>query len=136
MVFAPKQKDPDPTAIRFCVDSRVPNKAIRRNLNNLPTVHDILLALNGAQVFSHLDMNSGYHQLEIDERSRDVTTFYTYEGLKRYKWLPFGIISAQGEFDRAIRRTISGVPGARNITDDVILFGRNKEDHDTHSEEK
>ena len=85
LVLAPKPKDPDPTAIRFCVDSRVPNKAIRRNLNNLPTVHDILLALNGAQVFSHLDMNSGYHQLELDECSRDVTTFYTHEGLKRYK---------------------------------------------------
>ena len=135
LVFAPKPKGPDPTAIRFCVDSRVPNKAIRRNLNNLPTVHDILLALNGAQVFSHLDMNSGYHQLELDERSRDVTTFYTHEGLKRYKRLPFGIISAQDEFDRAIRRTISGVPGARNITDDIIVFGRNKEDHDKNLRE-
>ena len=135
LVFAPKPKDPDPTAIRFCVDSRVPNKAIRRNLNNLQTVHDILLALNGAQVFSHLDMNSGYHQLELDERSRDVTTFYTHEGLKRYKRLPFGIISAQDEFDRAIRRMISGVPGARNITDDIIVFGRNKEDHDKNLRE-
>ena len=42
LVFAPKPKDPDPTAIRFCVDSRVPNKVIRRNLNNLPTVHDMI----------------------------------------------------------------------------------------------
>ena len=101
----------------------------------MPTVHDILLALNGAQVFSHLDMNSGYHQLELDERSNNVTTFYTHEGSKRYKRLPFGIISAQDEFDQAIQRTISGVPGARNITDDIIVFGRNKEDHDKNLRE-
>ena len=63
LVFAPEPKDPDTTAIRFCVDSRVPNKTIGRNLNNLPTVHNILLALNGAQVFSHLDMNFDCHQL-------------------------------------------------------------------------
>ena len=99
LVFSPKPKGPDPTAITFCVDSRVPDKAIRGNLNNLPTVHDILLALRGSEVFSYLDMNSGYHQLEVNENSRGFTTFYTHEGLKRYKRLPFRIISAQVEFD-------------------------------------
>ena len=37
-----------------------------------------------------MDLSSGYHQLELDEESRDITTFATHEGLKRYKHLNFG----------------------------------------------
>ena len=130
LVFAPKPKDPDPAAVRICLDSRVPNRAIKRNKHDIPSVQDILLDINGATVFSHLDLNAGYHQLELDEASRDITTFYTHEGNKRYKRLLFGIVSAQDEFDRAIRKTISGIKGARNISDDIIVFGRTQVEHD------
>ena len=30
---------------------------------------------------------------------------------------------------------INGVPGARNITDDIVVFGKNKEDHDKNLRE-
>ena len=40
----------------------------------MPTIDDIVSELNGAKVFSKLDLNDGYHQLELDEESRSVTT--------------------------------------------------------------
>lgn len=59
LVFAPKPRDPDPTAVRICLDSRAHNTAIKRNKHDMPSVQDILLDINGATVFSHLDLNAG-----------------------------------------------------------------------------
>ena len=39
-------------------------------------------------------------------------------------------MSAQDEFDRAIRKTISGIKGARNILNNIIVFGRTQAEHD------
>jgi hypothetical protein len=41
-------------------------------------------------VFSHVDMKHGYHQIELNKNSRDITTFSTHVGLYRYKRLNFG----------------------------------------------
>ena len=42
---------------------RVPNTVIKRPVTEVPTVSDIKFKLEGAKVFSVLDMNEGYHQL-------------------------------------------------------------------------
>ena len=79
--------------IQICVDMRKPN----RNRES-PTVEDILQELNGALNFSKLDLNHGYHQLELDVGSRHLTTFSTPWGLKRYTRLNFGTVIAQEVF--------------------------------------
>ena len=43
-------------AIRYCSDMRAPNTAIRRPVTEVPTVADIKFKLEGARVFSVLDM--------------------------------------------------------------------------------
>ena len=58
---------------------RETNKAIPRTHAVMPTLEDITHELNGATVFSHLEMNHGYHQLEMEENNRDFTTFSTHE---------------------------------------------------------
>ena len=83
IVCFPKPHNPDQT--RLCIDMRIPNKAILRERHPSPTTEDLIKKLNGAAYFSKLDLSSGYHQLELDEDSRDITTFATHEGLKRYK---------------------------------------------------
>lgn len=54
----------------------------------------MILDLNGATVFSKLDLSSGYHQLELEDSSRYITTFSTHVGLRRYKRLIFGLSSS------------------------------------------
>ena len=70
--------------IRFNVDTREANKAIPRVHTVMPTLDDIIRKPKGATVFSHVDMNHGYHQLELKENSRDITTSATHVGLYRY----------------------------------------------------
>ncbi|VDI02758.1 Hypothetical predicted protein [Mytilus galloprovincialis] len=82
IVVAPKPKNKN--EIRLCVDMREPNKAILRSRHITPTLDDMILDLNGSKVFSKMDLRSGYHQLELNEESRNITTFTTHTLKHRY----------------------------------------------------
>ena len=95
-----------------------------------PTIKEIIGDLNGAKVFSKLDLNQGYNQLELAPESRYITTFGTHLGLMRYKRLNFGISSAAEIFQNVIRETLEGIPGTLNISDDILVFGKTQSAHD------
>ncbi|PFX29405.1 Uncharacterized protein K02A2.6 [Stylophora pistillata] len=80
--------------------------------------------------FSKLALNHGYHQFELDVGSRHLTTFSTPWGLKRYTRLNFGTVISQELFHEEVKKTIAGVQGAKNITDDIIVYGKTPELHD------
>ena len=80
--------------IRLCTDMRKANEAIVREKFPIPTVDDILHEINGSEVFSKLDLRHGYHQLELDDESREITTTVTHKGHYRYTRLIFGLNNA------------------------------------------
>ena len=57
-----KKKD---GSLRLCIDYRELNKVTIRNQYPLPRIDDLFDQLQGAKVFSKIDMRSGYHQLKI-----------------------------------------------------------------------
>ena len=87
----------------------------------MPTLDDLISDLNGSTVFSKLDMSSAYHQLELDEESRHITTFTTHAGLRRYKRLLFGVNAASEIFQNAITDLLSDIPGVKNLSDDILV---------------
>ena len=99
---------------------------IRKVGNRIPTVDDFRLALNRAKYFSKLDLSQAYHQLELHEQSRYVTTFSTLMGLYRYKRLNYGTNAAAEIFQTALQ----GLRGVKNIADDIIIFGAAGSEHD------
>ena len=103
--------------VRFCTDMRRANEAVQRERHPIPTVDELLQDFNEATVFSKLDLKDGYHQIELSEDSRDITTFVTNKGLYRYKRLNFGISSASEMYQHIIEQVIQGCDGARNISD-------------------
>ena len=113
---------------------RVPNKAILRERHPSPTIDDLIQQLNGSSYFSKLDLSSGYHQLELDEESRDITTFVTHKGLKRFTRLNFGTNSASEIFQNVIQTTFQDIEGCLNVSDDVsddiLVFAKTQEEHD------
>lgn len=123
-------KPHDNTKIRICVDMTEVNKAIERERHVTPTLDDILSDLDGTMLFSALYLTHGYHQLELDEESRFITTFYTHVGLWRYKRLFFGVNSAAEVFQNAIRQTLTGLDGAINVSDDILVWGKSAEEQD------
>ena len=123
----------DESQIRLKVDMRVANQAIPRRHTQHPTIDDVVNELSGSTVFSHLDMSKGYHQLELKESSRNVTTFSTHIGLYRYKRLNYGTRSAAEIFQETIREELThDLKGVFNISDDIIVHGRDKKEHDSN----
>ena len=107
------------------------NEAVIREQHLIPTLEETLAALKRARaaVFSKLDLRFGHHQVELHPESRVLTMFSTHKGLKRYKRLIFGLSSAPEMFQYVIQQTLQGIPGARNISDDIIVFGSDQESH-------
>ena len=128
VVLVPKPKQPG--GVRLCVVMREANKAISRERHLLPTLDEVTHDLDGATVFSKFDLNQGYHQVLLHPDSRHITTFSTHSGLFRYKRLSFGINAAAEKFQNVIASAISDIPNVKNISDDVIIYGVNVQEHD------
>lgn len=96
------------------------NEAIVKERNPIPTVDEVLQDMTQSIVFTRLDIRWGYHQLQLSEESRDITTFTTHAGLCRYKGM-FGVASAPEIYQHAIQQALRGCEGVRNISDDISL---------------
>ena len=70
----------------------------------------------------------------MDEDSRDITTFSTHVGLFRYCRLNFGTNSAPEIFHEELRKKLEGIPGVRNIHNEILVTGKNVEDHNCNLE--
>ena len=67
------------------------NKSIKREWHITPTIDEVTNDLNEVKVFTNLDLNQGYSQLELARESRCLTTFSTHMGLRRFRRLNFGV---------------------------------------------
>ena len=114
---------------------RVANKAIKRVRHPIPTVDDVSFELNGAQFFSKLYLSQAYHQLELDEDRRNITTFSTHVGLFRKKRLNYGTNAAAEIFQNTLQAQLQGLQGVKNIADDIIVFGKTRQEHDLSQEQ-
>ena len=85
-------------------------------------------------MFTKLDLNQGYNQLELALESRYLRTFSTHMGLRRFRRLNFGVNCAAEIFQNAIREALSGLNGVINISDDILIFGGDDADHDANLE--
>ena len=117
-------------SVRICVDMRKVNQAIKRFRYLIPTVDEISQELNGAKFFSKLDLAQAYHQLELDAKSRFITTFSTHICMYRYKRLNFGTNAAAEVFQHILQTTLHGLSGVRNLADDIIISGKTCNEHD------
>ena len=110
------------------------NDAIKRERHMIPKLEEILPELNGAKLFSKLDLTEAYHQLELDEKSRDITTFGCHKGLFRSKRLVYGVNSAFESFQKQVESVIAHIEGCKNISDDIFIWAKNIEEHDRRLE--
>ncbi|KAE9299465.1 hypothetical protein PF008_g23240 [Phytophthora fragariae] len=72
-------------------------------------IDERLDALSGAQVFTMLDLRSGYWQISVAPEDRDKTTFTTKAGMYRFIRMPFGLINAPSTFQRMMNGVVTGL---------------------------
>ena len=101
---------------------------------SLPCTEGTLDSLNGACIFTSLDLKSGYWQVELDEDSIPLTAF-TVGPLGFYECvrMPFGLTNAPATFQRLMELCLGELHLDWCIIylDDVIIFSKNPDDHIT-----
>ena len=76
------------------------NKKISADTFTLPRIDHILDQLGRAKKFSTPDLMSGFHQIEIDTKSKKYTAFSTNNGHFEFNRLPFGLNISPNNFQR------------------------------------
>ena len=116
--------------IRICGDYRMTlNPVMCVDKYPLPRIEDIFASLAGGQRFSKIDLTQAYHQMEMDEQSKDFLVINTHKGLFRYNRLVFGVASAPAQWQRAIDQVLQNIPFTKCILDDIIVSGSSDEEH-------
>ena len=116
--------------IRLCVDLREVNKAIIPDKYPLPSQEELMTEFCGSTIFSKLDLRKSYLQIPLHKDSKHLTAFITHDGVFQYKRMPYGLSSAPSAFQKILSSILSGVKGAFNIIDDIIVHGKDSEQHD------
>ena len=130
MVVFPKEKKPG--EVRITTDMRLANKAIVREKFPIPTIEEIAYDLHDADIFSELDLNKAFHQIQWeDEDSKNITAFETSKGIYRFLVLNMGVHNASEYLQKVMKqKVIKGLKGVRSIADNVIVAGKGRENHD------
>jgi hypothetical protein len=63
--------------LRMCIDYRALNKVTLKDRYPLPRIDDLFDQLKGAEYFSSIDLQQGYHQVRITEEDVEKTAFRT-----------------------------------------------------------
>lgn len=121
-------------SIRVCLDPRPLNRAVRRAQYSLPTVPELAARLRGATVFSVLDARCGFWMVQLDDASADLCTFSTPFGRYQFLRLPYGINCAPEVFHAKLRQHLEDLEGVESFIDDVIVWGRTRDEHDRRLE--
>ena len=124
-------------SVRRCCDFRRLNDCTIKDAYPLPRIDICLDCLSSAKLFSTMDLQSGYWQIELSEEDRHKTAFTTKYGLWEYTKMPFGLCNAPSTFQRCKELIFRGMQWQTLLIylDDIILYSSCIETHFQHLDE-
>jgi len=130
ILFVPKKDG----GLRMCIDYRFLNKVTVKNRYPLPRIEDLLEQLQGATVFSGLDLASGYWQIRIHDEDVDKTAFRTHLGHYQWRVLSFGLTNSPSTFQQVMNDVFRDFIGKFVVIyiDDILIYSKTAEEHERH----
>jgi len=118
-------------SLRFCVDYRKLNSVTRRDAYPLSHIDECLDALSRSRYFSAFDLRSNYHQVPMDMKHADKTTFIVRTGTYRFRRVPFGLCNAGSTFQRVMDLALNRLNFYMCLVylDDIIVYSKTVEEH-------
>lgn len=97
----------------------------------LPRIDDLFDHLQGSQVFSIIDLRSGYHYLKIKGEDISNTTFRTRYEHNEFLIMPLGLTNALSIFMDMMNQTFKSLFNRYIIIFicDTLIYSRNMADH-------
>jgi hypothetical protein len=116
------------------VDYRKLNEVTIKNKYPLPKIEDLFDQLNGAKVFSKIDLHTGYHQLKVRESDIPKTAFTTRYGLFEYTVMSFGLTNAPAYFMNLMNKVFMKFLDKFLVVfiDDILVYSKTEEEHAEH----
>ena len=116
------------------MDYRSLNEVTIKNKYPLPMINDLFDQLEGASVFSKIDLRSGYHELKIREKDIPKTGFTTRYGLYEYTVMSFGLTNAPTHFMSMMNKVFMEFLDKFVVVfiDDILIYSKNEEEHAEH----
>ncbi|XP_037978548.2 uncharacterized protein K02A2.6-like isoform X1 [Plutella xylostella] len=112
-------------SVRLCGDYKVTlNPHLEVDQYPLPHINDIFNTLKDGKYFCELDLKEAYLQAKLDVDSQELTTIVTEEGTFKYKYLPYGVSTGPGSFQRLMSSKLANIPKTIVFIDNIYIAGK------------
>ena len=118
---------------RFCVDYRKLNAVTELMSFPIPHMSDVFdtLAQSKAEIFSTLDLRSGFWQVPLDKSTKSKSAFITHQGIFEFNRLSFGMVNAPMTFQSLMTKVLKSLNFkiALVYIDDLLIFSKDFDQH-------
>uniref|UniRef100_A0A8C7WW06 Gypsy retrotransposon integrase-like protein 1 n=1 Tax=Oryzias sinensis TaxID=183150 RepID=A0A8C7WW06_9TELE len=120
--------------LRPCIDYRELNLITVKDKYSLPLISSAFDSVQGAQIFSKLDLRNAYHLVRIKEGDEWKTAFNTPLGHYEYLVMPFGLTNAPAVFQRLVNDVLRDFLNRFVFVylDDILIYSRDPIQHKNH----
>lgn len=117
---------------RMVIDYRNVNRQMTADSYPLPLLWELVTKATGKQIYTSLDLASGFWNCPIAEESMQYTSFICSKGQFEFTVLPFGIRNCPAELQRAVDMAFNELYDTGKVScylDDIVLATNEVNEH-------
>ena len=116
-----------------CVNSSSQGCEVYQMVDSYPigSCNDNINRLAHSSIFSTLDGEGAFHQVEVAPEDQHKTAFSTPFGVYQFRYMPFGLCNAPSTYSCLVAKVLEGIPWSEALPfiDDTIVHTKTLDEH-------